>query len=224
MKLSLITIFILASVWTGSAFAGGDYDGYNIPCSEGGGGNCYCDSAGDGCEQSNWDDALGTFICGEIKTENRCTCVDATHGAITFTCGCYKDSDCAESSGYGCINNRCQECVSTKGTSYGAWTADSGIGFEKRTVTTTSCSGSKTTHFEYQCAAGYYGNTSGTLRADCNQCPNWKEIYTSPDLTGVPRGTNSAGTTTITGCYIAPGTYYDDTGRFKINSNCSYTN
>lgn len=117
------------------------------------------------------------------------------------------------------------DCVCNNCDSDTVWT-NLGTGYMKKVLRSCDCSsGTATceTITNYQCAAGYYGSSiNGT--SGCGLCPTWKETYTSPDLTGVPRGTSLAGATAITGCYIAPGTYYDETGAFKISSNCPYTN
>lgn len=105
--------------------------------------------------------------------------------------------------------------------------SDVGTGYQKIVSRWCDCDSGSTaacaTSTSYRCATGYYGSSSNGT-SGCSPCPTWREIYASPDLTGVPRGTSLAGATAITGCYIAPGTYYDETGAFKISSNCPYTN
>lgn len=104
-----------------------------------------------------------------------------------------------------------------------SWTALR-TGYETRTNRTCSATGASGTcnsATQYRCAAGYYGSsTNGT--SGCTQCPQWTGVYTNSGKTTLARGTSSAGTTAITGCYVAPGTYYDATGTFKITSNCAY--
>lgn len=109
-------------------------------------------------------------------------------------------------------------CAST------SWTAK-GTGYEtriNRTCSATGASGTCNSITEYRCAAGYYGSsTNGT--SGCTQCPQWTGVYTNPDKTTLARGTSSAGTTAITGCYVTPGTYYGAIGTFKTTSNCAYS-
>ncbi|MCM1294313.1 MAG: hypothetical protein NC311_02010 [Muribaculaceae bacterium] len=96
------------------------------------------------------------------------------------------------------------------------WAA-SGTGYQKQTVYNTDCVAST----KYRCAAGYYGSsTNGT--SGCTRCPNWTGVYTNSTKTILARGNSSAGATSITGCYISAGTYYDTTGTFKITSTCPY--
>lgn len=191
------------------------YDGYNIPCSDGGSGSCVCDV--DNCSTEGiWNDDLGTFMCGSGKGGDtyQCSCFDAQFSkTITFTCGCYSDSDCGTNPSYGCINNRCQKCKSCTGASTGAWTAHS-TGYEKRTVKKCSCSGTLTTSMEYRCAAGYYGTTSNGT-SGCTRCPASGGIY----------GTSAAGSTAITACYLPSGTAFSDaTGSGTYTGDCYYKN
>lgn len=190
------------------------YDGYNIPCSDGGSGNCVCD-VNNCATEGPWNDDLGTFMCGGGKGGDtyKCTCVDATYGTITFTCGCYSDSDCGGDPSYGCINNRCAKCKSCSGASTGTWTAHI-TGYEKRTVKKCSCNGTLTTGTEYRCAAGYYGTTSNGT-SGCTRCPASGGIY----------GTSAAGSTAITACYLPSGTAFSDAaGSGTYTGDCYYKN
>lgn len=74
---------------------------------------------------------------------------------------------------------------------------------------------------QYRCAAGYYGSSSNGT-SGCTQCPTWTGVYTTSAKTTLARGTSSAGATTITGCYIVAGTYYDTSGTLKTTGNCTY--
>ena len=189
------------------------YDGYNIPCSDGGSGSCICDTGA--CLDETWDDTLGSFLCGSGKGGSySCNCIDAQFNkTITFTCGCYSDSDCGSDPSYGCINNRCQKCKSCSGASTGTWTAHS-TGYEKRTVTECNCSGTPTTRTEYRCAAGYYGTTSNGT-SGCTRCPASGGIY----------GTSAAGSTAITACYLPSGTAFSDAaGSGTYTGDCYYKN
>ena len=76
-----------------------------------------------------------------------------------------------------------------------------------------------TTSTEYGCAAGYYKSAGSGSTMTCSRCPSSNGIY----------GTNAAGTTDITTCYIPSGSTYrfsDDTGSgtAKLTSNCYYNN
>ncbi|MCM1294252.1 MAG: hypothetical protein NC311_01670 [Muribaculaceae bacterium] len=73
------------------------------------------------------------------------------------------------------------------------------------------------------CDAGTYKSDSGTATS-CTPCPTWSGVYTTSAKTTLVRGTSSAAATAITKCYVAPGTYYDTTGTFKITDNCPYKN
>lgn len=104
-----------------------------------------------------------------------------------------------------------------------SWTALR-TGYEtrtNRTCSTTGTSGTCNSTPQYRCAAGFWGSsTNGT--SGCSQCPPWTGVYTNSAKTTEVRGTSPAGTTAITGCYVAPGTYYDATGTFKTTSNCAH--
>lgn len=68
------------------------------------------------------------------------------------------------------------------------------------------------------CAAGTYNPTAGATSADaCLPCPSPTNIYTDQSLTTLATPTSDAGSTS---CYIATGTYYDETGQFEITDNC----
>lgn len=211
MKIKTMFIGVLGAICANSATYA--YDGYNIPCSDGGSGSCICDAGS--CLDETWDDTLGTFMCGSGRGESySCNCVDAQFNkTITFTCGCYSDSDCGGGFDYGCINNRCQKCKSCSGASTGAWTAHS-TGYEKRTVKTCTCSGTLNTRTEYRCAAGYYGSSSNGT-SGCTRCPSSGGVY----------GSSAAGSTAITACYLPSGTSFSDgTGSGKYTGNCYYKN
>lgn len=91
------------------------------------------------------------------------------------------------------------------------WTAGN-TGYEKRTVcNTTTCA----TSTEYRCAVGYYGaSTNGT--SGCSRCPASGGVYGT---------TASAGSTSITACYIPSGSAFSDgTGAGTYTGNCFYKN
>ena len=60
----------------------------------------------------------------------------------------------------------------------------------------------------YRCDAGYYGNPS-TSASGCTKCPD--------------DGTGPVDAASITQCYLAPGTYTDDSGTFVLSAECAYT-
>lgn len=78
-----------------------------------------------------------------------------------------------------------------------------------------TCDGTTT----FKCNVGYYGT------ATCERCPydmNFMDVNSHGPTFGT---TASIGKTAITDCYIPSGNeYYDNTGNFKLTSNCSYTN
>lgn len=86
---SIFYTLIAALAITHGAMA---YDGYNIPCSYGGGGNCICDVGS--CQDYSWNDSPETFMCGSAKGDSgKCSCVDAQYNkTIEFPCGCTSDS------------------------------------------------------------------------------------------------------------------------------------
>lgn len=114
------------------------------------------------------------------------------------------------------------ECICTDCTT-DSWSAGN-TGYQRRTKRSCNCtSGSAicNAQYEYRCAAGYYGSsTNGT--SGCSACPTWTNVYTNSARTTLARGTSSDGTTAITSCYIATGTYYDATGTFTLDSKCNY--
>lgn len=110
---------------------------------------------------------------------------------------------------YTCVAKTCSNCTSDT-----SWSS-AGTGYMKKVTRTCNC-GTCSATTAYQCASGYWGSsTNGT--SGCSQCPTWSKVYTSSAKTQEPRGTSSSGTTDIEGCYIIPGTYYDETGTFSIN-------
>ena len=83
------------------------------------------------------------------------------------------------------------------------------------TNTTTYCS-----NLSYSvCAPRYYGNGS-----TCSECPGSiaGNLYTNTALTQGSLGQSPANTTSITGCYIIAGTYYDQKGTISLASSCYY--
>lgn len=100
----------------------------------------------------------------------------------------------------------------------GAW-ANYNTKFQRRAKYTCQSGSCKaTSNYEYRCAAGFYGaSTNGT--SGCSQCPAIDDkMSTKTYGTSVP-GSNAA----ISSCFLAPGTYNDTTGTFKITGgNCNY--
>jgi len=157
---SIFYTLIAALAITHGAMA---YDGYNIPCSYGGGGNCICDAGS--CQEYSWNDSLETFMCGSGKGGNgKCSCVDAQYNkTIEFPCGCTSDSDC-DGPGWGCINGQCQTCRTCSNCNTTSWT-NGNTGYQTRTVRTCGCTtGQCTSNTEYRCA--------GAPRANAHQPPN----------------------------------------------------
>ncbi len=193
---SIFYTLIAALAITHGAMA---YDGYNIPCSYGGGGNCICDAGS--CQEYSWNDSLETFMCGSGKGGNgKCSCVDAQYNkTIEFPCGCTSDSDC-DGPGWGCINGQCQTCRTCSNCNTTSWT-NGNTGYQTRTVRTCGCTtGQCTSNTEYRCAPGYYGTTSNGSTG-CSRCSADSGVY----------GTTAAGSTARTNCYIETGTTFSDT-------------
>ena len=71
------------------------------------------------------------------------------------------------------------------------------------------------------CPAGTYNSRSGmTSSSACITCPKATDVWVDSGRTQLAQGTSTAGSTT---CWLAPGTYYDKTGQFKItDNNCTY--
>lgn len=133
----------------------------------------------------------------------------------------YDDAGGINSYDYTYCTKNCNSttCVSS------AWTAK-GTGYQTRTYrycSATGTSGTCNSSTQYQCATGYYGSSSNGI-SGCTQCPTWNGVYTDSAKTTLVRGTSNAGTTAITGCYIAAGTYYDASGTFNTTGSCSYSN
>ncbi len=73
------------------------------------------------------------------------------------------------------------------------------------------------------CTAGTYNpNAGATSSSACIACPAATGIYTDAARTTLAVATSAAGTGSSSGCYLAPGTYYDNSGSFEITENCSY--
>lgn len=67
---------------------------------------------------------------------------------------------------------------------------------------------------EYQCKTGYYGTDK-----NCTRCPAVDNTLANKQYGTSTPGSNS----TITACFLAPGTYNDATGTFIISEdNCLY--
>lgn len=114
------------------------------------------------------------------------------------------------------------DCICSNCTSDTTWTATS-AGYQRHTLRSCNCASGKATcqtSYEYRCAAGYYGHPA-TGTSGCTQCPP-----VDAKLSTKQYGTSTPGNNrTITDCYLAPGTYYDTTGTFKISGgNCQYSN
>ena len=71
------------------------------------------------------------------------------------------------------------------------------------------------------CPAGTYNSRSGmTSSSACITCPKATDVWVDSGRTTLAQGTSTAGSTT---CWLAPGTYYDETGQFEItDNNCTY--
>ncbi len=111
-----------------------------------------------------------------------------------------------------CDVSNCVSCSNC--TSDASWSTVR-KGYEKKVIRTCNCDGTCSVSTQYRCAPGYYGNSiNGT--SGCTACPSEpSSIY----------GTSTAGSTSITSCYIPTGTFTTDSkGTFAYRSNCYYTN
>ncbi len=120
-------------------------------------------------------------------------------------------------------------CNSSYTDSFGirkyTYTVKSGTGVSGATCyMTNSISGGTTNTATYcsnlsysVCAPNFYGNGSS-----CAACPASMKsgLYTNSALTASVTGKSAANTTSISGCYIPAGTYYDSTGTISITSVC----
>ncbi|MDE5616010.1 MAG: hypothetical protein K2I81_04235 [Alphaproteobacteria bacterium] len=150
-------------------------------------------------------------VYGHCTNGTTCECYNTDETgtpSITVQCECTDEGN-YETIGYGCLNGIYQKCKSCSGSS-GAWGTHS-TGYEKRSVTTCSCDGTKSTRIEYRCAKGYFGtSTNGT--SGCSQC-------------FPPATTSSAGKTQGTDCYIPAGTNMSDSsGIFTCSTDTYYSN
>ncbi|MBD5400807.1 hypothetical protein HDR61_03640 [bacterium] len=124
----------------------------------------------------------------------------------------------------------CDYCTCSCQTTW--TTSGANTGYERRTHNGSSacdCSGSTAkctvTTMEYRCAAGYYGTANSTGTSGCTRCPAATNVFTNSAKTTKAQGTtNDGGRELLSSCYLAPGTYYDNTGTFMIPSGktCPY--
>lgn len=88
--------------------------------------------------------------------------------------------------------------------------------YQYQETKTYECDGSYTSRFAYRCASGAYGTARGSSYSignlsGCSRCPSG--------------GTSSAGSTSITSCYIPSGTAFNETsGTGTYTQNCYYKN
>lgn len=147
-----------------------------------------------------------------VTSSNVNTIIGGTNAVFGGACS---NPDSMVSGLYTCVEKTCTGCTSDT-----SWSS-AGTGYMKKVTRTCNC-GTCSATTAYQCASGYWGSsTNGT--SGCSPCPPWSKVYTSSAKTQEARGTSSSGTTDIAGCYIIPGTYYDETGTFSIsNAPCWY--
>lgn len=152
-----------------------------------------------------------------------------SHGSYKYyksSMSCYSVRDCnACDSGYtrisralyGCSNVSYYDCdcVCNNCTSDATWSA-AGTGYEKKTSRSCNCDSGQAICKEstsYRCAVGYYGSSSNGT-SGCDRCPPSGGVYGTTD---------SAGTTSITGCYLPDGTKGSDgTGSWEISGGKCY--
>lgn len=168
----------------------------------------------------NMTDILGNCsACGSCYNRVAVTSsnVSTTGNSGAVFGGACSNPDSMVSGLYTCVEKTCTGCTSDT-----SWSS-AGTGYMKKVTRTCDC-GVCSESTAYQCANGYWGSsTNGT--SGCSQCPTWKKVYTDEVRKTEVRGYSTAGVTGMTGCYIIPGTYYDETGTFSIsNAPCWYSN
>lgn len=150
----------------------------------------------------NYCDSCGTTInwvickepCAVGTYKNGANCTACTGNKTTASSGATSISAC----------NRCKSGYYMTGSTCTACPANA------------SCPTGSTT---FSCNDGYYKN--GTSCAGCT-IPSDIKTTAGAKLT---LGTNiktGGGATAQSACYIAPGTYKDNSGQFNISSNCKY--
>lgn len=175
------------------------------------------------------DTFLGQKCSTMEKIVIKCECLSPQIN-ISETCyvqgyisgsGCmFETSEDAESRYY-CVdaeaNQTCHICRCNNNQTYTAWAADSGnrvkrTKYSTQDVDSYTCTSAEST--EYGCAAGYYQSGGSGSAMTCTRCPSSGGVY----------GTNAAGTTDITSCYIPSNTQMNETsGKSVFTSNCYYT-
>ena len=143
-------------------------------------------------------------------------------------------------SGGGTCTYNYTACVCKNGCTSDSWTS-SNTGYESAYICDKTC----TRVYSHQCAAGYYG-TATSASAGCTKCPsnasctggnnstfvcnqgyykNGSKCERCPASGGVYGTTASAGSTSITSCYLPSGTSFSDsTGSGTYTGNCYYKN
>ena len=194
---------------------------------------------------------VGGGNVGDIGTIARCTSVTCPSNLLNIPYLIYTTGHCLTSGEKVCVSNgkttyqynKCKQCevpylVSsvivpecggtfladaackcvclncTSDTSY----TDAGTGYQKKVKRSCDCSSGTATCVAttvYQCAVGYYGSsTNGT--SGCTRCPASGGVYGT---------TASAGSSSITSCYIPSGSNLSDsTGSGTYTGDCYYSN
>ncbi len=156
-----------------------------------------------------------TSLCNEQT--RRCLQIlkcNVCNGPMDFTSTYYvNNSTCPNTN---ITAPRC--CVRSPGsTETSNWTRVSfNVMYQYQETKTYECDGSYTSSFAYRCASGAYGTARGSSYSignlsGCSRCPSG--------------GTSSAGSTSITSCYIPSGTAFNETsGTGTYTQNCYYKN
>lgn len=161
----------------------------------------------------------GTTKCYRAENGKYYAVVDCMACANFYAYG-YSDAVCPNIRYQGCSSCDCKKICG------GGWKPTNTAGYEVDIYTySCDCFTGKCTRKEgnsYRCAAGYYGEPSSE-GSGCASCP-YAKFYKNSARNILASGTSNAGSKSITSCYVAKGTYYDDTGTFTLDSVCSYTN
>ncbi len=199
MKKTLYLSLVLCMGLAGPAI-GASCTPYTIP-----------DDGDDPCDHLYPDDCSseGTKQC-YMRSDGSCSCITSCNRCNS---GFAKVSKTLEGCS-GITYNTC-ECTCSNCTSDTSWSAGS-TGYQKQTTRWCECyAGTPTcnTSTEYRCAVGYYGSsTNGS--SGCARCPASSGTYGT---------TASAGTTSVSGCYIPAGSSFSDsTGSGTYTRDCAY--
>ncbi len=202
---------------------------YSYTCSEAAVYNWYDNRSPSGL---NCNDSAVTCVHYSDAPTGVASCISCPAGYVLENvsgniAACSETADAVANHDYGSFGsynyNKCTRNCQTSNCASDDWRALR-TGYETRTYRSCSATGTSGTcnaSTQYQCAAGYWGSSSNGT-SGCNPCPEWQNVFANSARTTKVYGTSAAGATSITGCYVVAGTYYDATGTFKTSGNCQY--